>query len=82
MLVLGSRTSSNTRKLYEVSKKYCKETYLIETCDDLPSLDAKKINILGITAGASTPEHIIEEVIEKMEELNKQENEISFRGSI
>ncbi|MGE5613720.1 MAG: 4-hydroxy-3-methylbut-2-enyl diphosphate reductase, partial [Bacillota bacterium] len=78
MLVLGSRTSSNTRKLYEVSKKYCNETYLIETCDDLPSLDAEKINILGITAGASTPEHIIEEVIKKMEELNKKENEISF----
>lgn len=78
MLVLGSRTSSNTRKLYEVSKKYCKDTHLIESCDDLPSLDAKRIKILGITAGASTPKHIIEEVIEKMEELNKQENEISF----
>lgn len=78
MLVLGSKTSSNTKKLYEVSKKYCKETYLIETCDDLPQLDVKKVNILGITAGASAPKRIIEEVIEKMEELNKQENEISF----
>ena len=55
MLVLGSKTSSNTRKLYEVSKEYCEETYLIEKCGDLPPLDIKKVNILGITAGASTP---------------------------
>ncbi|NLK88131.1 MAG: bifunctional 4-hydroxy-3-methylbut-2-enyl diphosphate reductase/30S ribosomal protein S1 [Clostridiaceae bacterium] len=78
MLVIGSKNSSNTQKLYEISKKYCEETYLIETYGDLPPINIKKINTLGITAGASTPERTIKEVIEKMDELNKQENEMSF----
>ncbi len=78
MLVIGSKKSSNTQKLYEISKKYCDETYLIETYGDLPPINIKEIKTLGITAGASTPERTIKEVIEKMDELNKQENEMSF----
>jgi 4-hydroxy-3-methylbut-2-enyl diphosphate reductase len=79
MLVIGSRSSSNTQKLLEISKKFCKETYNIETYGDLPPINIQRINTLGITAGASTPERIIKEVIEKMDELNKQENELSFQ---
>ena len=79
MLVIGSRKSSNTQKLFEISKKYCPSTYFIETYGDLPPINIEKINTLGITAGASTPERIIKEVIEKMDELNKQENELSFQ---
>lgn len=79
MLVIGSRNSSNTQKLFEISKKYCPDTYIIETFGDLPPINIKEINTLGITAGASTPERIIKEVIEKMDELNKQENELSFQ---
>lgn len=79
MLVIGSRTSSNTQKLYEICKNNCPDTYIIETFGDLPPMDIEKINTLGITAGASTPDRIIKEVIEKMEELNKQENELSFK---
>lgn len=79
MLVIGSRNSSNTQKLFEICRSYCKETFIIETFGDLPPINIKKINTLGITAGASTPERIIKEVIEKMDELNKQENELSFK---
>ncbi len=78
MLVIGSKNSSNTQKLFEISKKYCTDTYFIETYGDLPPINIKKTKTLGITAGASTPERIIKEVIEKMDELNKQENELSF----
>ncbi|MGB3989039.1 MAG: bifunctional 4-hydroxy-3-methylbut-2-enyl diphosphate reductase/30S ribosomal protein S1 [Acetivibrionales bacterium] len=78
MLVIGSRKSSNTQKLYEISSKYCKKTYLIETYGDLPPINVKEVQTLGITAGASTPERTIKEVIEKMDELNKQEKEMSF----
>ncbi len=78
MLVIGSKNSSNTQKLYEISKNICEKTYLIETYGDLPPINIKEINTLGVTAGASTPERIIKEVIEKMDELNKQENEMSF----
>jgi small subunit ribosomal protein S1 len=78
MLIIGSRNSSNTQKLYEISKKYCEQSYIIETYGDLPPINIQEVKMLGITAGASTPERIIKEVIEKMDELNKQENEMSF----
>ena len=78
MIVIGSRSSSNTQKLYEISRKYCPRTYIIETFGDLPPIDITDIKILGITAGASTPDGIIKEVLEKMDELNKQEKEMNF----
>ncbi len=78
MIVVGGRNSSNTRKLYEICKNKCKETFMIETSDELPQFDIKKIKRVGVTAGASTPDWIIKEVIKKMDELNKQEHEMSF----
>ncbi len=71
MLVIGGRESSNTRKLFEISKKNCKETYHIETFEDLPQ--EKTYNKIGITAGASTPGGIIEEVVKAMSENVKNE---------
>lgn len=63
MIVIGGKNSSNTRKLYEICKDQCKETYYIETIEDLV-LNVFAVNdIIGITAGASTPKKIIEEVI-------------------
>jgi len=79
MLVIGSSKSSNTHKLYEICSKYCPSTYKIETVGDLPSVDIKKIKKIGITAGASTPDWLIKEVTDKMEELNKQENEMDIK---
>ena len=81
MIVIGSKSSSNTQKLYEISKKYCPRTYIIETFGDLPPIDITDIKILGITAGASTPDVIIKEVLEKMDELNKQEMEMNFKDA-
>jgi len=78
MLVLGSSTSSNTQKLYEICKRHCVNTFKIETFGDLPPMQIKN-KVIGITAGASTPEWIIEEVIRKVNELNKDENELSFK---
>ena len=54
------------------------KTYLAETYGDLPPINIKEIQTLGITAGASTPERTIKEVMEKMDELNKKEKEMSF----
>ena len=62
MIVIGSRNSSNTRKLYEICSSKCKVTMLIQTMDDLTGEDFHSLNSVGITAGASTPKHIIEEV--------------------
>lgn len=63
MIVIGGRHSSNTQKLYEICKKECDNTYYIQTINDLDvTEELKSIGSVGITAGASTPNTIIEEV--------------------
>ena len=70
MIVIGGRHSSNTQKLFEISKKECSNTFYIQTKNDLNMEDFHNIGILGITAGASTPNNIIEEVHESMAEMS------------
>jgi 4-hydroxy-3-methylbut-2-enyl diphosphate reductase len=64
MLVIGGRHSSNTQKLFEICKKECGNTYYIQTPEDLDSEMFQSGSCVGITAGASTPKKIIEEVQE------------------
>ena len=78
MLVLGGEHSSNTRKLYDICKEYCKDTFLLETAGDLPPANILKNKKIGITAGASAPDWIIKEVIKTMEEMKKQDGDINF----
>ncbi len=69
MIVIGDKSSSNTQKLYEICKKYCQNTYYIETICDLVLNIFNSNDKIGITAGASTPSAIIKEVISSMSEL-------------
>ena len=62
MIVIGDRKSSNTQKLFEICKNECENTYYIQTSSDMDYSKLKSINNVGITAGASTPNNIIEEV--------------------
>ncbi|MDC7294453.1 MULTISPECIES: 4-hydroxy-3-methylbut-2-enyl diphosphate reductase [unclassified Butyrivibrio] len=62
MIVIGGAHSSNSRKLYEICQQRCKYTYFIHTTDDLHLELPDTTRIVGITAGASTPKNIIEEV--------------------
>ena len=62
MIVIGGKHSSNTRKLYEICSEECANTYYIQTLDDLHLELPKAVRLVGITAGASTPNNIIEEV--------------------
>ena len=62
MIVIGGRHSSNTRKLYEICCEKCEATYFIQTLEDLHLELPKTAALVGITAGASTPNNIIEEV--------------------
>ncbi len=62
MIVIGGRHSSNTRKLYEICAEECAHTYFIQTLDDLHLELPKAVRLVGITAGASTPNKLIEEV--------------------
>ncbi len=62
MIVIGGKSSSNTAKLYEICKEVCDRTYLIQTAEDLDLHLNGSEKLIGITAGASTPNNIIEEV--------------------
>ena len=62
MIVIGDKHSSNTQKLFEICAKACKDTYYIQTLDDLNLNQLGSVETVGITAGASTPNNIIEEV--------------------
>lgn len=73
MIVIGGYHSSNTQKLVEISKAYCKDTYHIETVDELLIDEIKKYETIGITAGASTPKWIIKEVFEKMNSIDNMD---------
>ncbi len=64
MIVIGGKNSSNSRKLYEISKNQCENTFFIQTLEDLDLSQIQSSKSLGITAGASTPKNIIQEVLE------------------
>jgi ribosomal protein S1/(E)-4-hydroxy-3-methyl-but-2-enyl pyrophosphate reductase len=77
MVIIGGSDSSNTKKLFEIAKKFCGNSYFIENKETLPLKEVEKCNRIGIAAGASTPERIIKEVIATMSELfteNKKDN--------
>lgn len=63
MIVIGGKNSSNTKKLYEISQKNCKNVLLIQTKKDLKPEHFHGVNKVGIMAGASTPQSIIEDVV-------------------
>ncbi len=80
MIVIGGLHSSNTRKLYEISKQQCVNTYFIQKLSDLDLRNFKSFRSVGITAGASTPNNIIEEVHTSMSDLSfEQLLEESFK---
>lgn len=74
MVIIGGHQSSNSKKLYEIAKKYCENTFFGENINDLPLKEIKKYNKIGIAAGASTPDSAIKEVIAKMSEVITNEN--------
>lgn len=82
MLILGDSQSSNTKKLYDISKKYCVNTHFIENIKDLPLKEVEKCNRIGIAAGASTPECVIKEVIANMSENTLEHNEMNSMDAL
>lgn len=77
MVVIGGKHSSNTLKLVDVCKKYSKEVFHIETVKELPNA-VFYIPVVGVTAGASTPDWIIKEVSNNMSEEKMVETELNF----
>ncbi len=74
MIVIGGKNSSNSRKLFEISKSQCDNTYFIQTLEDLDMEHIRSSESLGITAGASTPKNIIQEVLKACQKKEVLEN--------
>jgi len=70
MIVIGGKSSSSTKKLFEIAKKYCDRTYHIENEKDLDINWFNYDDKVGITAGASTPDWVIHNVINKIKEFS------------
>lgn len=69
ILIIGGRNSSNTTRLYEICKQRCARSYHIETPDEIDPAWFEGCEVVGVTAGASTPEDQIEAVISYLEQL-------------
>lgn len=69
MIIVGGKNSSNTKQLYSISKEYCNESFLIENENELKKEWFKNKNLCGITAGASTPDWIIQKIIGKISKI-------------
>jgi 4-hydroxy-3-methylbut-2-enyl diphosphate reductase len=74
MIIIGGKNSSNTKQLYLISKENCSDSYLIENEDELKPEWFKNKNLCGVSAGASTPEWLIQNIIKKIK-LIKDDNE-------
>ncbi len=68
MLVIGGRQSSNTAKLFKICSEKCSRTYAVETKEEVSAIKTYKNDIIGVTAGASTPDWLIKEVVDRMSE--------------
>ena len=69
IVVIGGKHSANTRKLAKLASSHDRPTFHIETAEDLIPTDFDSFRVVGVTAGASTPEFIIRKVCERLEEL-------------
>ena len=71
MIVIGGRHSSNTKQLHSISSQFCRDSYLIENELELCEEWFKNKNLCGISAGASTPDWIVQNVINKIKEIKQ-----------
>ena len=65
--IIGGRHSSNSVKLLAVCKEQCAKSFLIETADEINPADLAGVNKVGVTAGASTPDWLIKQVVKRLE---------------
>ncbi|QCX32616.1 bifunctional 4-hydroxy-3-methylbut-2-enyl diphosphate reductase/30S ribosomal protein S1 [Caloramator sp. E03] len=79
MIVVGGKESSNTRKLYEICSENCPLTLFVESVDEIDFNSIKNASSIGITAGASTPDYVIKEVVDKLNSISKINNEQNIK---
>jgi len=69
IVVIGGKHSANTRKLAKLASTHNRPAFHVETAEDLDESEMAKFSVIGVTAGASTPEFIIRSVCEKLETI-------------
>ena len=69
MIIIGGKNSSNTKQLYLISKNFCEDSYLIESEEELEKSWFDGKNLCGISAGASTPDWIIQKVVDRIKKV-------------
>ena len=72
MIVIGSKQSANSARLYELTAARCPRSYFVETAKEIGCVELKRGDVIGITAGASTPDCIIKEVVTAMNDIEKK----------
>lgn len=80
ILVIGGRRSSNTNRLAEICRQACAQTFLIETADEIVPETLQGIQRVGITAGASTPDWLIDRVVERLRQIELPAGEQARSG--
>jgi len=71
MIIIGSKISANTKRLYQISKSLNKRSYWVQSSRDLRKGWFKGVDKIGVTAGASTPDHTTKEIIKRVKELTR-----------
>ena len=69
MIIVGGKNSSNTKELETISKKNCKKVYLVQDVNDIKTMKINKKERIGIMAGTSTPNSVVEEIIEYLNHI-------------
>lgn len=77
LYVIGGRHSANSNKLVETAREQCPRTTLIETPDEINPADLHGVSTVGVSAGASTPDWMIQRVVERLRELDRQVNALA-----
>jgi 4-hydroxy-3-methylbut-2-enyl diphosphate reductase len=72
--IIGGRHSSNSVKLLAVCKENCEKSFLVETEEEIDPDDLVGVETVGVTAGASTPEWLIQRVVKYLEEIGKKQS--------
>lgn len=70
--IIGGRHSSNSVKLLAVCKEQCQKSFLVETADEINPADLEDVERVGVTAGASTPNWLINQVVERLREIGRE----------
>lgn len=77
MIVVGGKHSSNTQKLYNICKQNCDNTWHIENVTELNLEQVKKFNSVGVTSGASTPNWVVEKLVDELVKMDESNNVVN-----